>query len=278
MNCFGEIPYFDFIFKKTFRMLSKNQIKEIKSLESKKERTISGLFIAEGKKLISEITTSDINIETIITTEEFSAFFHEIKGHLKHEIIVVQEDEIKKISQLKTPQGSLAICKIPYYTLQDRPAENNLVFCLEDIQDPGNLGTIVRLADWFGINDIVCSPSSADIYNPKVVQATMGAICRVRVHYTPLIPFLVLQNHWHEPVFGTFLDGENIYKSPLPSHGIITLGNEGKGISDELGPYIDRRITIPCFHTGDQKPDSLNVSVAASIIISEFKRRNNSGK
>jgi TrmH family RNA methyltransferase len=278
MNCFGDIPYFDFIFKKTLPMLSKNQIKEIKSLESKKNRTISGFFIAEGKKLISEIIASNIIIETIITTEEFSTHFQRIKGNLKNEIIVVPDDEIKKVSQLKTSQGSLAICKIPDYTLPERPSESNLVFCLEDIQDPGNLGTIVRLADWFGMKDIICSPSTADIYNPKVVQATMGAICRVRVHYTPLRPFLELQNQWHEPVFGTFLDGENIYGSSLPSHGIITLGNEGKGISDALVPFIDRRITIPDFHTGPKKPDSLNVSVAASIIISEFKRRFISGK
>jgi TrmH family RNA methyltransferase len=254
-------------------MLTKNQIMEIRSLESKKNRTISGLFIAEGKKLISELMLSDIIIETLITTEEFSNLFQSIKGNCTFEIIVVPDDEIRKISQLRTPQGSLAICKIPDYALQERPAENNLVFCLEDIQDPGNLGTIVRLADWFGMKDIICSPSTADIYNPKVVQATMGAICRVRVHYTPLRPFLELQNNWQQPVFGAFLDGENIYRSSLPSHGIITLGNEGKGISDELVPLIERKITIPDFNTGRQKPDSLNVSIAASIIISEFRRR-----
>jgi RNA methyltransferase, TrmH family len=254
-------------------MLTKKEIRDIRSLDIKKNRSVSGLFIAEGKKLISELLTSEIIIETIFTTREFSSLFQGIKNDNTCQILEVSGDEIKKISQLTTPQGCLAICKIPETILSDNPAQNNFVFCLDDIQDPGNLGTIVRLSDWFGMKEIICSPTTADIYNPKVVQATMGAISRVRVHYTTLKPFLELQTKWQVPVIGTFLDGENIYKSSLPSHGIIVLGNEGKGISDELVPLIKRRITIPDFHTGRQKSDSLNVSVAASIIISEFKRR-----
>jgi RNA methyltransferase, TrmH family len=258
-------------------MLTKNQIKEIRSLESKKPRTESGLFIAEGKKLITELLTSEILIDTLITTEEFSSGFQNIKSLSNFEIHIVPKEEISKISLLKSPQGCIALCKIPEFILPEHPGENKFVFCLDDIQDPGNLGTIVRLADWFGMNDIICSPSSVDIFNPKVVQATMGALSRVHVHYTPLEPFFESQKKWNEPVFGTFLDGEDLYTSSLNPNGIIVLGNEGKGISKELAPYIKRKITIPQFQCSQQKPDSLNVSIAAAIIISEFKRRSITG-
>jgi RNA methyltransferase, TrmH family len=258
-------------------MLTKNQIKEIRSLESKKNRTISGLFIAEGKKLITELITSKILIDTIITIEEYSSGFQKMQSHTSFEIMIVPKEVINKISLLKSPQGCIALCKIPTTLLPEHPAENNIVFCLDDIQDPGNLGTIVRLANWFGMNDIICSPSSADIYNPKVVQATMGALSRVHVHYTPLKPFLESQEKWNEPVFGTFLDGEDLYRSSLHRNGIIVMGNEGKGISEELVPYIKRKITIPHFQFSQQKPDSLNVSIAAAIIVSEFMRRSITG-
>jgi RNA methyltransferase, TrmH family len=258
-------------------MLTNNQIRDIRSLDNKRNRSSSGLFIAEGKKLISELLISEIIIDTIYTIKECTSQFQYVKNDNSWQITEVSKNEIRKISQLKTPQGCLAICKIPETRLPDQPAQNNYVFCLDDIQDPGNLGTIVRLSDWFGMKDIICSPATADIFNPKVVQATMGAISRVNVHYTSLKQFLELQTKWSVPVFGTFLDGENIYGTSLPSNGIIVLGNEGKGISDDLVPLIKKRITIPNFHSGHQKPDSLNVSVAASIIISEFKRRLISG-
>jgi RNA methyltransferase, TrmH family len=253
-------------------MLTKNRIKEIKTLESKKYRLSTGLFVAEGKKLISELSNSLIRIETLLATSEVLTFLSDKVQNIR-EIIEVTDEEINKTSFLKNPQGCIALCRIPDYKCSEQIASNNLVFCLDNIQDPGNLGTIIRLSDWFGIEDVVCSPSTVDVYNPKAIQSTMGAISRVRVHYRPLKPFLSLQTLLNVPVFGTFLSGDNIFRSSLSSHGIITFGNEGSGISEDLVPLINRRITIPDFSSCHQKPDSLNVSVAASIIIAEFRRR-----
>jgi RNA methyltransferase, TrmH family len=253
-------------------MLSKSRIKEVRSLDSKKYRSASGLFIAEGKKLISELLDSEIKIEVLISTVQ-NLLLLRVEPFRIPEIIETSENEIIKASLLKNPQGCIALCRIPDHQMPANAAKENLVLCLEDIQDPGNVGTIVRLADWYGISDIICSPSTADIYNPKTVQATMGAICRVHVHYLSLQP--ILQNHIKsgEPVYGTLLKGENIYKATLSSNGIIVLGNEGNGISNNLLSFISHKITIPDFQTGIRKADSLNVSVAAAIIISEFRRR-----
>jgi RNA methyltransferase, TrmH family len=259
-------------------MLTKNQIRDIKSLADKKNRIASGLFIAEGKKLIGELLESEIEIETIFTTKENISQFQSKNPENSRICIEVSEDEIKKISQLITPQGCIALCKIPEYIFSEQPVYNDFIFCLDGIQDPGNLGTIIRLSDWFGLKEIICSPETTDIYNPKVVQATMGAISRVRVHYLTIKRYLEKQKESQVQILGTFMDGENLYESNLPTSGIIILGNEGKGISHDLVPMINRRITIPDFHSDHKKPDSLNVSVAASIIISEFKRRSLSNK
>jgi TrmH family RNA methyltransferase len=253
-------------------MLSRSKIKEIKSLEYKKNRITSGLFVAEGTKLIKDLSDSGIQIELLVTTSRWVHELAYIKENDITEVIEVTDEEISKASLLRNPQGCLALFRIPIYSLAEGVSKDNLVICLDDIQDPGNLGTIVRLADWFGINHLVCSPSTADIFNPKVVQASMGAVGRVHVHYTDLKAFLASQKKHEVPVYGTFLDGENIFKSALTSHGVIVLGNEGKGIHNEYVPWIIRKITIPDFHSGSHKPDSLNVSIAASIVISEFRR------
>jgi len=240
-------------------------------LENKKGRAESGMFVAEGKKLISDLLDSKIRIELLISTPRNLPFFQ--SESLRHaEVIEVSEDEIRMATLLKTPQGCLALCRIPQYDLPENAGQDNLILCLQDIQDPGNLGTIIRLSDWFGIGDMVCSPSTADVYNPKVVQATMGAISRVRVHYTELVPFLTLKNKRNIPVYGTFPEGENIYTSPLTTEGIVVLGNEGNGISEDVYPLLSRRITIPRFDTGTPKAESLNVATAAAIVVSEFRR------
>ena len=253
-------------------MLSKSRIRMIRSLDIKKNRLACGLFLAEGKKLVSDLLDSEIEIEFLVSTPQNLPFFLR-SGTYPPEIIEASEEEIKKASLMRNPQGCLAVCRIPGHELPEDAGENSLIICLQDIQDPGNMGTILRLSDWFGIGDIVCSPASADVYNPKVIQATMGAIGRIRVHYSALAPFLRLKKEKNVTVYGTFPEGENIYSTSLTPEGIIVLGNEGKGISEELYPLLSRRITIPDFSAGNQKPESLNVSIAAAIVVSEFRRR-----
>jgi RNA methyltransferase, TrmH family len=179
---------------------------------------------------------------------------------------IVSESELKKISALATPNTCLAVFKIPS---NETIIESGLIVALDSVRDPGNLGTILRLCDWFGIQQLICSNETVDIYNPKVIQATMGSIARVNVNYIDLKSFITKT---HLPVFGTFMDGDNIYKTTLPQEGIIVMGNEANGISEELELLIQNRLTIPRF--GDlQKTESLNVATATSIILSEFKRR-----
>nr|WP_294936826.1 RNA methyltransferase [uncultured Flavobacterium sp.] len=240
-------------------MLSKNQIKLITSLQQKKYRKQQQLFFAEGIKVIQELLNSNFVLEHIFVTD---AIFPKIP---KDKITVITEAELKKISALATPNNCLALFKIP---AEQPVSENGLVLALDDIRDPGNLGTIVRLADWFGIKQIVCSAETVDVFNPKVVQATMGSITRVNMIYTDLAEFL---QQTKLPVFGTFMDGKNIYKSDLPAEGIIVMGNEANGISAEIEKLTTQRISIPRF--GDlQQTESLNVATATAIILSEFKR------
>ena len=240
-------------------MLSKNQIKLITSLQQKKYRKQQQLFFAEGIKVIQELLNSNFELEHIFVTD---AIFPQVS---KSKITVVTEPELKKISALATPNNCLALFKMP----KEQPvSEKGLILALDDIRDPGNLGTIVRLSDWFGIPQIVCSAETVDVFNPKVVQATMGSITRVNVFYTDLAEFL---QKTKLPVFGTFMDGKNIYKSELPQEGIIVMGNEANGISPEIEKWTAQRISIPRF--GElQQTESLNVATATAIILSEFKR------
>ncbi len=254
-------------------MLTKNRIREIVALADKKGRLETGLFMAEGKKIITDLLNSTVAVEFIYTTANFTQDFTTLCPGKDVEITEVSETEIGKISQMKTPQGCLAVCKIPRYPLPAETGSDDLALCLDDIQDPGNFGTLLRTADWFCISDVFCSPGTVDTYNPKVVQATMGAISRVRIHYLSLAPFLQELKDKHIPLFGTFLEGENLYSANLPENGVIVLGNEGKGINEELAPLLTHKLTIPGFYKGKSKPDSLNVSIAASIIVSEFRRQ-----
>lgn len=240
-------------------MVSKNQIKLITSLQQKKYRKEHKLFFAEGKKVIRELINASFQLEFLFTTEgSFS-------GVNPDKINLVSEAELKKISALSTANDCLAVFKIPE---QKKITESGLIVALDDIRDPGNIGTIIRLCDWFGIKELVCSEETVDIFNPKVVQATMGSISRVNINYVNLENFI---NNTKLSVFGTFMDGENIYKSTLPNEGIIIMGNEANGISPAIEKAVKNRISIPRF--GDlQQTESLNVATATAIILSEFKR------
>jgi TrmH family RNA methyltransferase len=242
-------------------MLSKNQIKLISSLQQKKHRFANQLFFAEGVKVIQELVKSNFELEHLYTTNE------DFKNIASHKRSTISENELNKISALSTPNTCLAVFKIP---LEKKIIESGLVVALDSIRDPGNLGTILRLCDWFGIQQLICSKETVDIYNPKVVQATMGSIARVNVNYVDLDAFITKTKL---PVFGTFMDGENIYKTALPQEGIIVMGNEANGISENIEKLITKRLTIPRF--GDlQITESLNVATATAIILSEFRRQN----
>lgn len=240
-------------------MVSKNQIKLISSLQQKKYRIANQLFIAEGIKVIQELLASNFELEHLYTTQND---FEAVQSAKK---TLISETDLKKISALTTPNTCLAVFKIPS---EKKIIENGLILALDSIRDPGNLGTILRLCDWFGIKQLVCAKETVDIYNPKVVQATMGSITRVNVNYIDLNDFMTRTKL---PVFGTFMEGDNIYKTNLPKEGIIIMGNEANGISQDLEKIITKRLTIPRF--GDlQKTESLNVATATAILLSEFRR------
>ena len=240
-------------------MLSKNQIKFISGLHQKKQRIANQLFFAEGVKVIHELLQSNFELEHLYTIQND---FGDVLDAKKTRIL---DTDLKKISALATPNSCLAVFKIP---IEKPIIQSGLILALDNIRDPGNLGTILRLCDWFGINHLVCSKETVDIYNPKVVQATMGSISRVNVNYVDLETLISKTNL---PVFGTFMEGESIYKSVLPSEGIVVMGNEANGISDELKKIIQNRLSIPRF--GDhQKTESLNVATATAIVLSEFRR------
>ena len=240
-------------------MVSKNQIKLITSLQQKKYRIANKLFVAEGVKGIQELLDSKFELDHLYTTQND---FDAVSNHHK---TVISESDLKKITALATANSCLAIFRMP----ADKPIiKTGLIMALDSIRDPGNLGTIVRLCDWFGIQQIICSKETVDIFNPKVVQATMGSIARVNVNYIDLRDFLKETNL---PIFGTFMDGENIYKTELAQEGIIIMGNEANGISPELEKLVSDRIAIPRFGKL-QKTESLNVATAAAIVLSEFRR------
>lgn len=240
-------------------MVTKQEIKLIKSLNQKKYRQQLGLFIVEGIKGIEEFLNSDFKLHRLYTTKQ-------IFEASKNETAEISENELKKITSLKNPNTALAIFEIPKPVKVDN---SGLIVALDDVRDPGNLGTIIRLCDWYGAKDLVCSLNTVDCYNSKVVQATMGSLTRVNITYLDLAEFMSNSN---SPIFGTYMNGENIYSSNLPNDGIIVLGNEANGISEKITSIIDRKITIPQF--GNSKDtESLNVANATAIVLSEFKRR-----
>ena len=255
------------------RMISKNRIKYIRSLELKKYRKAEGVFVAEGPKLVGDLFKT-FQCQYIAATSEW---FEQNASLLSHDVGFmcdeITEDELKRASFQETPQQVLAIFRQPTWTIDvNRASKNNLCLMLDDVQNPGNLGTIVRLADWFGIEHIYCSHGSADIYNPKTVQATMGAIARVQVHYADL-PSLLSTLDSDIPVYGTSLHGDNLYHKNLPNNGIIIMGNEGKGVSSAVEAFVSERLYIPNYPTNRETSESLNVAIATAIICAEFRRK-----
>ncbi|HCX99968.1 MAG TPA: RNA methyltransferase [Bacteroidales bacterium] len=252
-------------------MLSTNRIKFIRSLQQKKTRKELGLFIAEGPKLVKEILLSNLEVEWVYHTSTWVNKFMQKNVNSEQ----INPEEMNRISGLKTSTEVLAIVKRPESNYNLKNLKNSFFLALDGIQDPGNFGTIIRLAHWFGISTIICSNGTVDAYSPKVVQATMGAIVNVNIVYTDLVEAVKEINHQGIPLIGTFLNGENIYTKQLPSNGIVVMGNEGKGIRPEIESYITTRITIPNFALSNVGSESLNVSMATAIVCSELKRRSN---
>lgn len=248
-------------------MLSKNKIKYIRSLELKKYRKEEQTFIAEGYKLVGELL-GHFSCKLLVGTSEW---LEEHPYAVAQETIEVSQEELRRASLLKSPQDVLALFEIPQYEFDTDCIGHSLCLGLDDVQDPGNLGTIIRIADWFGIKDIFCSTGTADAFSPKTVQATMGALARVRLHYCDLKKLIGTLKDI--PVFGTFLDGQDIYTQELGKNGLIVMGNEGNGISPEITALVNRRLLIPNYPQGSASSESLNVAVATAIVCSEFRRR-----
>ena len=293
------------------KMLTKAEIQTIRSLGDKKGRNAAGLFVAEGPKLVTELVAgmgmaAPLRVRRVLCTvagaEHFGKAVRALRGghavggpgdvlgegsgivrsqnsglqspggwHGGPEVI--SHKEMERISSLKTPSDMLALVEIPRHGLSVRGLSGELSLALDGVQDPGNMGTILRLADWFGMRDVICSETTADCFNPKVVQATMGAIARVRVHYVPLARWLGEVRAAGIPVYGTFLDGEPIYDAALSPGGVIVMGSEGQGVSPEVAELVSRRLFIPPFPVGEPTSESLNVATATAIVCSEFRRR-----
>jgi RNA methyltransferase, TrmH family len=244
----------------------------IQSLNRKKIRDEMGIFLVEGNKMVEEAIRSGFEIDLMVCTSDFANQQLQIAGNVR-EIIETDAETISKASLLQNPQDALAIVVQPTTILPEINFEKELCLALDFIQDPGNLGTILRIADWYGIHHIICSENTVDVYNPKVVQASMGAIFRTRIKITELSGFVKNAKENGVPVYGTFLEGKNIYQQTLSLNGIIVLGNEGNGISESIGRLVTQKLFIPCFSTNENKPESLNVATAAAICCSEFRRR-----
>ncbi|MBR2630459.1 MAG: RNA methyltransferase [Bacteroidaceae bacterium] len=256
-------------------MISKNKVKYVRSLEMKKFRKADAVFVAEGYKLVGDLLDVFECVYLVATAEWISTYDVWVRK-LKNrgiEVDEVTEDELKRVSFQETPQQVLAVFKQPVYEVDvNVVAKKELCLMLDDVQNPGNLGTIVRLADWFGIEHIFCSKGCADIYNPKTVQATMGGLARVQVHYVDLVEML-RGLETGIPVYGTFLDGENMYQKKLGNKGLIVMGNEGKGVSKDVEAFVSERLYIPNYPEGHETSESLNVAIATAIVCAEFRRR-----
>lgn len=251
--------------------LSKTKLKQLKQLANKKERTATGLFVAEGPKIVADLLATH-EATTVVATEEWMAANGSRIGH-GTELIEASHEEIERLSLLQSPQNVFAVFRQKQCHIAPAAASERLVLALDGVQDPGNLGTIVRIADWFGISDIVCGAGTADIYNPKTVQATMGSIARINVAYADLEQYIA-QMPSAAPIYGTLLDGQSIYETDLENRGLIVMGNEGKGISTAIRSHISVALRIPSFAFGTAGgAESLNVAIATAITCSEFRRR-----
>ena len=247
-------------------MISKNQLKLIHSLEQKKQRKKSGLFLVQGEKNVSELFNSDFEVVNLFATTEYINKHTSLLNDQKLVSLTIEStvEELQKAGTLKTNNSVIAVVKCQSY--EPPVIENNeLVLVLDQVGDPGNLGTIIRVADWYGITHIICSPDCADLYNPKVIAATMGSFVRVQVSHVDLCDYLSTQD---KPIYGAFLEGNNIHKSHLPNSAFIVMGSESHGISDAVSQFITDKVTIPNFG----QAESLNVAIATGIILDNFKR------
>ncbi|MCQ2252741.1 MAG: RNA methyltransferase [Bacteroidales bacterium] len=251
-------------------MLSKNRIKQINALQQKKFRTASGTFVAEGHKVVAELLRSNMEIIEIFATADWiSAHAHEYHGV---QISEATEAEIAKISAMQTACNVVAEVRM-LDNERNQLQKDKLYLAMDSVRDPGNLGTIIRIANWFGIDTILASSDCVDLYNPKVIQASMGSAFRVRMQYCNLAQTLDDARKMGMPVYGTFLNGDNIYQAPLSANGIIVMGNEGHGILPETEKMITKRLYIPTGASPEMAPESLNVSTATAVVCSEFLRR-----
>lgn len=255
-------------------MLSKAKLKFIRELHTKKGRENSGLFIAEGFKLVDELCRSELKVTEVYESANSKTQIQIPKGI---NVIEVSDAELKKMSSLVSPNATLAIVEIPDFNPDFNSFKNKLVLLLDGIQDPGNLGTIIRIADWFGIETLFCSPDTVDCYNPKVVQATMGSIARVKLFYTKPEDAIqkLLNTNSGFPIYGAVLGGTSIYSTQLSENGLIVIGNESRGISPHIEVLLTDKITIPNFSHLKQRggeAESLNAAVATAIICAEFRR------
>ena len=248
-------------------MLSKNKIKYIRSLELKKNRKEERAFVAEGHKLVGDLL-GHFSCRLLVATRSWLDIHPQVGAD---EVIEVTQEELTRASLQKTPQDVLAIFEQPEYPMNPEVISQSLCLALDDVQDPGNLGTIIRVADWFGIEHIFCSLGTVDVYNPKTIQATMGALARVKLHYCNL-PSLIA-SLGDVSVYGTFLDGKNIYGEDLGTYGLIVMGNEGKGVSQEVADMVNKRLYIPNYPPQRETSESLNVAMATGIVCAEFRRR-----
>lgn len=238
-------------------MVTKNQIKLVVNLKQKKYRSQLGLFVVEGEKVVKELLEANFGVHGLyVDTAEKKEIFPEAE--------MVGVPQLKQMSSLKQPNGVLGVFRMPK---SEKQSDSDWTLVLDAVRDPGNLGTIIRLCDWFNIKQLVCSPDTVDCYNPKVLQATMGSIARVQVVYTQLDAFL---ENSGQPIFGAFMDGASVYTEKLPKKGILVMGNEANGISKTVETWVTKRIAIPQF--GNQSTESLNVATATAILLSEIRR------
>lgn len=247
--------------------LSKNKLRLLLSFTKKKARDEQNLFLAEGNKLVRDLLPY-FHCKTIVGTVDF---FEKEEIRLESDCYIATKEELERLSLTRSPQAVWALFERKEHNLNLSELKEKLSLALDGVQDPGNLGTIIRIADWFGIENIICSSNCVDLYNPKVVQATMGAIARVKIHYTDLVK--LMDSVGDLPIYGTFLEGDIIYETPLSSNGIIVMGNEGNGISEEVKQKITQKLFIPNYPSNRKTSESLNVAVATSIVCSEFRRR-----
>ena len=269
--------FFIFAFTDLNNMISSSQSKVIRSLQKKKFREQHRLFLVEGEKMVGELNAGDPKkrffIRELFASPEWIDKHRTVLQQSGAKVTEASEAEIKKVSNLVTPQPVIALVSIPKDRFSIEELIQTPVLAFESIRDPGNLGTIIRTADWFGISQIVCTPDSTDLYNPKVVQSTMGAITRVQVHYLEIEALLERKEMQSKTVFGTFMEGENIYETSLEPDPLVLFGNESHGLSDRLNPHIRHRISIPSFSPLGSGSESLNVASSVAVVCSELRRR-----